>query len=248
MPIYFIRSAQVDQGHIIIRDQLTHHLRDVLRVEEGEILSLVDEQPKRYAARLIESSRSQLVLEIVREESPPPPLLPALHLGVGLLKGEKMEWVIQKATELGVARLTPLMTERAVVRPKSDRIAHQQERWLKIVTEAAQQSGRWTVPKLDPPMAFKDFLAESRGNGLKFFFWEGAPPTSPQAEIASALKAFPKEGTLLIGPEGGWEKKEVDAAAEAGYRLLSLGSRVLRAETAVLAALAIVQYEIESRG
>lgn len=247
MPVYFINSAQIDHGKIIVQDRLAHHLRDVLRSQEGETLLLVDEQPKRYTARLIESHPTRLTLEVLQEESPPSFPLPALHLGIGLLKGEKLEWVLQKATELGVARITPLVTERAVVRPKSDRLSHQQERWAKIITEAAQQSGRWTIPVLEPPAELLAFLARTAGCGMKLIFWEGMPARSPRRRIAEALASDPREGVLLIGPEGGFEKAEVDAAGAMGYQALSLGARVLRAETAALAALSIVQYEIEGR-
>lgn len=247
MPVYFINSAQVDHGKITVQDRLAHHLRDVLRSQEGETLFLVDEQPRRYTARLIESHPARLILEVLKEESPPPFPLPALHLGIGLLKGEKLEWVLQKATELGVARITPLVTERAVVRPKADRVSHQQERWTKIITEAAQQSGRWTVPILDPPTELLAFITRTAGDGLKLIFWEGAPSQSPRRRIAEGLASDPREGVLLIGPEGGWEREEVDAACAMGYQALSHGARILRAETAALAALSIVQYEIEGR-
>ena len=248
MPVYFIRSAQVDQGKIIIQDRLAHHLRDVLRSQEGETLHLVDERPKRYTARLIESAPTRLMLEVLAEEDPPPFPLPTLHLGIGLLKGEKFDWVLQKATELGAARITPLVTERAVIRPKADRAAHQLERWNKIATEAAQQSGRWTIPVVDPATELLAFLARTTGYGLKLIFWEGVPAQSPRRQIAAAIAPAPREGVLLIGPEGGWEKAEVDSACAMGYQALSLGRRILRAETAALAALAVVQYEIEGRG
>lgn len=247
MPVYFIHSKQVDHGKITVQDRLAHHLRDVLRSQEGETLLLVDEQPKRYTARLIEAHPARLTLEVLHEENPPPFPLPALHLGIGLLKGEKIEWVLQKATELGVARMTPLLTERAVVRPKADRLSHQQERWMKIITEAAQQSGRWSIPMLDPPTELLAFLTKTAGYGLKLIFWEGASPQSPRGRIAEAIASSPREGVVLIGPEGGWEKAEVDAACAMGYQALSLGARILRAETAALSALSIVQYEIEGR-
>jgi len=247
MPVYFIHSKQIDHGKIAVEGRLAHHLRDVLRSQEGETLLLVDEQPRRYTARLSKSRPSELIFDVVKEENPPPFPLPTLHLGIGLLKGEKLEWVLQKATELGVARITPLLTERVVVRPKADRLSHQQERWMKIITEAAQQSGRWTIPTLDLPTELLAFIARTAGDGLKLVFWEGAPSQSPRRPIAEALASEPREGVLLIGPEGGLEKAEVDAACAMGYQALSLGPRILRAETAALAALSIVQYEIEGR-
>src|SRR3569832_325312 len=142
-----------------------------------------------------------------------------------------MEWVLQKATELGVASISPLVTKRVIARPKSERLAHQHERWMKILTEAAQQSGRWAIPRLDPPADLGRFLAETV-SGFKFLFYEGSPDGLPPRTIKEAVGPLqpPFQGTVLIGPEGGWENQEVAAAAERGYSVLSLGERALRDE------------------
>ncbi len=100
---------------------------------------------------------------------------------------------------------------------------------------------------LDPPTELLAFLTKTAGYGLKLIFWEGAPSQSPRGRIAEAIASSPREGVVLIGPEGGLEKAEVDAACAMGYQALSLGARILRAETAALSALSIVQYEIEGR-
>lgn len=245
MPVYFIRSEQVHQGKIEIDGDLAHHLRDVLRCREGETLLLVDKQPRRYQAKIIERPPARLIFEILKEETPPRNRPPALRLGLGLLKGEKMEWVFQKATELGAMRISPLQTARTTVAPKAERTERQRERWMKIALEAAQQSGRWEAPQVDPPSDFKTFLAESAPYDFKLIFWEGAAPAPLRPRLREALHSPAAQGALLIGPEGGLEKSEVDAAVEKGYDLLSLGPRILRAETAVIAALSIIQYELE---
>lgn len=249
MPVYFISSSQIDQKKIEIGERLAHHLQDVLRVKVGERLLLVDEQPKRYHARVIELLPGRLVLTIESEERAVPNRS-MIRLGIGLLKGEKMDWVLQKATELGAAVLSPLLTKRVIARPNRDRFPHQRERWKKIITEAAQQSGRWGVPRIDFPVDLETFLAES-APGFKLIFYESAPPGPLQRKMKEAIDALLRssslQGTLLIGPEGGWEESEVDQAIQKGYSILSLGERTLRAETAALAALSIVQYEIEGR-
>lgn len=247
MPVYFIRSEQIDNGKIEIRGNLAHHLRDVLRYQEGETLRLVDERPKGYLVKMVERLPDRLVLEILQEESRPKQSLPALRLGIGLLKGEKMEWVLQKATELGGARISPLRTARTTVAPKSERLQRQHERWMKIASEAAQQSGRWEIPQIDPPSHLEAFLTETASYDFKLMFWEEAPPEPLRPALESALKSSGAQGALLIGPEGGWEASEVDQARLQGYAILSLGGRTLRAETAALAALSIVQYELENR-
>lgn len=247
MPVYFIRSEQIKEKKIDVDDHLVHHLRDVLRLKEGETLSLVDERPRRYLCRVTLSSSSRFVLEIEKEEMPPEESRPEIRLGIGILKGEKMDWVIQKATELGVSRISPLVTRRVIARPRPDRADHRQRRWQKIATEAAQQSGRWEIPLLDLPLDFPGFMAETAGEGFKFMFTQGSPQKSVMGElIGSSFDCLPIQGTLLIGPEGGWTKSELVEAAQHGYRTLSLGPRTLRSETAALAALSIVQYEIEN--
>ena len=247
MPVYFISSAQIDQKKIEIDRHLAHHLQNVLRVKVGETLLLVDEQPKRYQAKVIESSPGRLLLTIEGEESSIGNRS-MVRLGIGMLKGEKMDWLLQKATELGVAVISPLITARVVVKPKSDRLSHQNDRWIKIITEAAQQSGRWEIPQLDPPAVLETFLGGTNP-GFKFIFYEGAPAGPLQKKMKEVIDTLPSlfQGTLLIGPEGGWEKSEVDQAIEKGYSVLSLGERTLRAETAALAALSIMQYEIQGR-
>ncbi len=258
MPVYFISSGQIDQKKIEIGHDLAHHLQNVLRVKIGETLLFVDEQPKRYHAKVIESLPGRLVLEIEREEEAVRSG-PMIRLGIALLKGEKMDWVFQKATELGVASIVPLLTKRVIARPKPDRFPHQRERWTKIIREAAQQSGRWDVPRIDLPSDLTPFLSDA-APGFKFIFYEAAPAGPLREKMKKTLDSFSAhslsdrvgrpskhglEGTVLIGPEGGWDQSEVDLAVQKGYTVLSLGERTLRAETAALAALAIVQYEIE---
>jgi 16S rRNA (uracil1498-N3)-methyltransferase len=245
MPVYFIRSEQIHQGKIEIGGDLAHHLKDVLRCREGESILLVDEQPRRYLAKIVGRSSTRLNLEILKAEDPPQRRLPTLRLGLGLLKGEKMDWVLQKATELGVMRISPLQTARTTVAPKSERLERQRGRWMKIVLEAAQQSGRWDIPQVDPPSDFRTFLAETASSAFKLIFWEEASPSPLRPLLMAALQPSETQGTILIGPEGGLEKSEIEEARRIGYQVLSLGPRILRAETAVMAALAIVQYELE---
>ncbi|MFQ5579797.1 MAG: 16S rRNA (uracil(1498)-N(3))-methyltransferase [Nitrospiria bacterium] len=247
MPVYFIHSEQIKDKRVEVGDHLAHHLRNVLRLREGESLFLVDERPRRYLCRVTLSSSSRFVLTIQKEEDPPEENRHTMRLGIGILKGEKMDWVIQKATELGVSRISPLVTQRVIARPRPGRTDHQQRRWEKIATEAAQQSGRWEIPDLDLPVSLRDFMMETSGEPFNFMFMQerfqkkffrpfdgSLPPSSPHIHA-----------TLLIGPEGGWTPSEQDEGIRQGYTSLSLGPRTLRAETAALAALAIVQYEIE---
>ncbi|HIE64332.1 MAG: 16S rRNA (uracil(1498)-N(3))-methyltransferase [Nitrospira sp.] len=248
MPVYFIRSEQITDKRVEIDDSLAHHLRNVLRLREGETLSLVDERPRRYLCRVTLSSSSRFVLTIEKEEGPPEENRPMIRLGIGLLKGEKMDWVVQKATELGVVRISPLVTQRVIARPRPDRAKHQQRRWEKIAREAAQQSGRWKIPSLDLPASLPDFMMETAGERLKMMFIQEASQKLAIRELIGSLSDFSlaPQATLLIGPEGGWVQSERDGGVQQGFTPLSLGPRTLRAETAALAALSVVQYEFQN--
>ncbi len=253
MPVYFIRSDQIDDKKVSLGPDLEHHLRDVLRLKPGESLTLVDEHPRRYLTRVIAAYPDPLQLEIESEVPAPGPVLGKVHLAFGMLKGEKMDWVMQKATELGVSRLTPLLTERTVVRVRPERLPHQQSRWLKIITEASQQSCRWSLPQIDPPIDLPTFLAQTvsdsenaHSESFRFIFSERTPTEPCGDTIRLEIAQSPEAGIILIGPEGGWEPTEVSEAFKAGFLPVSLGEQILRAETAALAALAIVQYEMRN--
>lgn len=256
MPVYFIRSDQIDDQNVSLTPDLSHHLRDVLRLKVGELLTLVDEKPKGYRTRVTASYPNPLQLKIESEVAPEGKQLGSLHLAVGMLKGEKMDWVIQKACELGVSELTPLITERTVVRVRPERLPHQQARWLKIATEASQQSCRWSLPKINPPVDLTTFLEETSSKKVsssklsskdfRLIFSERTLAEPCAETIRLKIAESPEAGTLLVGPEGGWTPAEESEALKADFRAVSLGEQILRAETAALAALSIVQYEMRN--
>ncbi len=239
MPVYFIRSEQVHQGEIVIMADLAHHLHAVLRCKVGEELFLVDEQPIGYLAEVTQTAPACLTLKIKKEISPSQEKTAQIHLGIAILKGDHMDWALQKATELGVQRISPLVTARCVVAIKPERQSHQLNRWRNIVKEAAQQSGRWSIPIIDSPCQFSEFIGQPAREGFQFIFWEEANPNENQLALSA------QNGSILIGPEGGWDRSEVNLAVNQGYQVRSLGRRILRAETAAVAALSIIQYEFE---
>jgi 16S rRNA (uracil1498-N3)-methyltransferase len=242
MPVYFIQSGQVNAGKVRITGDLARHLRDVLRVREGEGLNLVDELRRRYRVSLESVSPDGLTGGVLEVTQPSPSPSREVTLAQGILKKPKMDWVVQKATELGVSKIIPLVTERTVIRPDTDRIGRQEERWRKIATEAAQQCGRSTVPEIGGPVDW----AEPRNPALeadhRIVLWE--------RERGRPLRAVLGTGrpfrTLLVavGPEGGFSSGEIEKARGAGYDVAGLGERVLRSETAVIAALSVIQYEL----
>lgn len=246
MPVYFIHSDQINQERVRVGEELEHHLRNVLRLKVGESITLVDETPARYHTKIVSARPDPLILKIEKKErslTKPPP---HIHLGIGVLKRGKMEWLVQKAAELGVSRISPLITERTMVRAQPERRQRQKMRWQKIATEAAQQSRQWRIPQIDAPAAnLGNFLSHEPRKGFKFIFLERfSAHRSSQKTLRTETTASPHHGSLLIGPEGGWSTLEMREAETAGFLPLSLGEQTLRAETAALAALAIIQYEI----
>jgi 16S rRNA (uracil1498-N3)-methyltransferase len=238
MPVFFIPSAPVRDGMITITDPLLGHLRKSLRMAAGEELHVGDREGRRYRIRLMTVTKGEIQGQVLDERTAPARRHPSIVLGQAILKGDRMDWVIQKSTELGVAAIAPLVSGRVIVRPRTERVAVQQERWQRIALEAAQQAERWDVPVIHAPEPVDTWFARGRAN-VRLMLVERADaqplssiglPEGPHAVI-----------TLCVGPEGGWTEEEKTAAVEDGLTPVALGERVLRAETAALAAVTIVQ-------
>ncbi len=242
MPVYFIRSEQIDQNQVHLDKNLQHHLRNVLRLKVGECILLVDEHPKRYEARVTASHPHPIALSIESETLPPLKNSPTIRLAVAFIKKDKMDWLVQKATELGVSSFTPLITERTVIRPEMKNTLHQQTRWEKIAREAAQQSCQWRIPHIETPLPFETFLSEKNHDAFQVICTERHVSLPGQTNIRDAISGK-NRGTILIGPEGGWTTSEQSQAGAAGFNPISLGEHILRTETAALAILSILQYE-----
>jgi 16S rRNA (uracil1498-N3)-methyltransferase len=244
MPVFFLPPEQLTTSTISISGPLLDHFRS-LRIKVGEEIVVADGLGSRHHVTVTALSGRALQGRILRSERQPARAAPSVVLCQALLKGEKMEWVIQKATELGVDRIVPLVTRHSIVRPQPSRMEHQRSRWQRIALEAAQQSERWTVPAVDEPVDCTEVSAVS-ASGMKLALVERSAKTS------LAAVPLPAEAdhtvVLLIGPEGGWDEEEVSSIAAQGYNTLTLGSRILRAETAAIAALSILQSRLGNLG
>ncbi|MBI4715153.1 MAG: 16S rRNA (uracil(1498)-N(3))-methyltransferase [Nitrospirae bacterium] len=257
MPVFFIHSRDLQTGNQIrlTAPDLIRHLRDALRIRAGEELRFVDENRKGYRARLIGPSEGGgLLFDVLEVLSPPPPSPLFLHLAQGLAKGEKMEVILQKATELGVDRITPVLSRRCVVRWKEERGDDRLLRWRRIALEAAQQSERRTVPEIDPPQIFETLMAHPPEWDLGMILDEEetaqrlTPLLHRLGESRQPEPTRPLRCLLLVGPEGGWAPEEISLARGAGLTPVSLGERILRTETAGPAVLAILQYALGEMG
>ena len=207
------------------------HLREVLRLKPGDEVSVFDGEGKEYRARVVQARREFAELELGEEIATARPESPLqITLAVALLKGEKFDLVVQKATELGVNKIVPLITRYADIKLRDQNDATKRvARWQRIALEAAKQSGRAVVPEVSLPVMFASLLdggcvlfSEKGGHGLK------------QIETDKI--------TAIIGSEGGWSDEELDQARAAGAQIVTLGGRILRAETAAITAAALFQH------
>ena len=244
MPTFFVASEAIVPPTVRITGPLLQHLRASLRLQPGELLTVTDERGTRYRAEIAEVSIGTLIGRILDTTSAPPKTSPSIVLAQSLLKGEKMDWVIQKATELGVARIAPVLASHSVVRPRADRIEHQLARWQRIALEAAQQSERWSVPVIDEPATVPHLLSTSKTAAVKILLAE----RSDGASLSNLPLHNDGDVWLLIGPEGGWEEAEFRHMREQGFVGVTLGPRILRAETAAIAALTILQSRLGELG
>jgi len=236
----------------------TRHLRDVLRLKTGDEIFVFDGAGKEFQGRVQAVARDSTEVTVIMQVDPAQPESSLdLPLAVALLKGEKFDLVIQKATELGVTRVIPVMTSRADMRIKGDADAERKlTRWQRIALEATKQSGRARLMKIERPVRFSDLVRGGNtdnsvgrddasedalpNSDVRIMFTERQGVSLPQ--VLSDGKDRPKTVTALIGPEGGWADDEIDQARDAGWKIVTLGGRILRAETAAIVAATLIQH------
>ena len=228
--------------------QLARRLATVLRLKRGDRLLLADGAGRDYEVELTAvSPRSAAAVVVAERPSPPEPSL-ELVLYQSTIRPQRFELVLEKGTELGVSRFVPMLSGRARVRtrgPAGEGGSQRLQRWLRIVTEAAEQSGRGRVPAVDPPVPFEE--AVSSAPGLLLLPWEGERAQGLRSCLRS-LGDKPEAVSLFIGPEGGFAEDEVRLARDAGCVPVSLGPRILRSETAGIVAAALVMHELGEMG
>jgi len=239
VPRFFVSPEAIDAGRVRFAADEARHLSRVLRLRPGALLEATDGAGRTFAVRLEALAPGAAWGTIVGEAAPLPESPCAITLAQAILKGERMTWLIQKATELGVARIVPVETERAVARPATDRPSGRRARWERVAREAMKQCGRGVAPALGPPRVFADVLAEVPRHDAAWLLSEGGGV--PVATVARAA-GRPRRVLLLIGPEGGFTPGEISLAESAGARVVGLGPRTLRAESAGLVAVALCQY------
>lgn len=219
---------------ITLCSEVSHYLCNVLRLRAGRELVVFDGRGGEYSARLLEADRKRARVEVLAAH-PDRGISPLnLELAVAVSRGERFDWVIQKATELGVNRIRPIWSARVEVKLPAARLERKLSHWQRVAVSACEQSGRTRLPELTAPCPLRDYLDSPAGEERLLLH----PGEGKGLDAVTAGTVV----SLLIGPEGGWEDAEVDAALDAGFRLWQLGPRILRAETAPVAALAVLQH------
>ena len=238
-PRFFISPEQVIDQSITISGEDVRHIATVLRMKVGDDLLLCDGKGTEYLVEIAKVDRSEITTG-VKARSKREIRYPLVTLGQGLPKSDKMDWIVQKATELGVATIVPLVTERTIVKIRDEE--KRVSRWKKICREAAMQSNRADIPAVGRIVSFGDFLKTPNSELPTLFLLPWEEGTVP---IKGILRANPgmKNIIVLIGPEGGFSAQEAEMARGKGFHLVSLGSNILRTETAAIAALSMIDYE-----
>ncbi|MBU1329148.1 MAG: 16S rRNA (uracil(1498)-N(3))-methyltransferase [Gammaproteobacteria bacterium] len=228
----FFIDAPLSLGQHALPEAQAHYIGRVLRHAVGDAVQLFDGSGLEYRGELIEVGKKSVLVEL-REHLPGLPESPlAIHLGQGLSRGERMDWAIQKATELGATQITPIVSERCEVRLKDERADKRMAHWRQVAISACEQCGRSVLPLIHPPLELSSWLAQVEAD-LKLVLHP----------VAEALQSHARPGTLafLIGPEGGLSDAEVAQAQAADFHAARLGPRVLRTETAPVVALSVAQ-------
>lgn len=231
--IYTDQALSLDQT-IELDENASRHIAKVLRMEAGRPLVLFNGLGGQYSASLIEVGKKRVSarLDEFVDADKQSPL--SIHLGIGLSKGDRFEWVLQKAAELGVSQITPLFTERSEVKLNGPRLEKKMASWQQVLISACEQCQLNIVPQLLPPLRLNPWL-ETREDQKRFVLHHR---TEEQLDATQQVDS----AALLIGPEGGLSSDEINLAEQQSFQALRLGPRVFRTETAPLAAISILQY------
>lgn len=226
-------EQDLDIGVLALEPEASRHVARALRMREGQSLILFNGRGGESLATIsgLDKKSVHVTVDTHRAINVESPL--RVHLGIAISRGERFDWVVQKATELGVHTLTPLVTERTGVSLAADRAEKKQRHWQKIAISACEQCGRDRVPEISSPSSLANWMASTQAN-LKLMLHTAAENGLPAGKAPASV-------ALLIGPEGGFSPDEASAAEDAGFSGFLLGPRILRTETAPVAALAVVQ-------
>jgi len=227
------QSQNLNSGATISLDrESAHYLGRVLRLKPGDRINLFNSEDGEFTAELIELGKQQALIQIHGPIQNQADSKLSIHLGLGLSRGERMDYAIQKSTELGVYSITPLVTDYCEVKLSEERQRNRQTHWQRVAVSACEQCGRSMVPTVSLPQTLEQWLDEHPGGIL----------LDSRADSRLAEQQIGDSVNVLIGPEGGFSEQELAVARQCGYRVIRLGPRVLRTETAPVTALSVLQF------
>jgi 16S rRNA (uracil1498-N3)-methyltransferase len=237
---FYVPQPRIENGMLRVEGDEVRHIRRVLRLKVGDEIVVFNGSAREYEGKIIEEGPSAVVIMIqsILSSQGESPL--EITLAQSLLKGEKMDYLIQKATELGVKKIIPFFSSRSVPLLERMRRLSRHHRWERIAIEASKQCGRGVVPKIEPLQDYSEMLQNISPDFLRLILWEKEGTRLKQVLEGSKekMKIF-----FIVGPEGGLSQEEVRRAKGKGFIPVTLGKRILRSETASLSLLSILQYE-----
>lgn len=240
---FFVPPEQIEDARVVLRGSDVNHIRNVLRLREGDRISVLDGQGRQFEVRLTSLGNKEVTGDVVATMAMDTESPVRIVMGQGIIKGNGFDSVVRRAVELGVHQILPVQTKRCVARPKKQEEGKKLERWQRIAEEAAKQSGRSRIPEVGPGIpTLEAFCDQVRDADLKLLFWENETATRVR-DVATRSDGNVETIAFLAGPEGGWDPGETDWLTGQGFQSVGLGPRILRAESASLVILSLLQQQ-----
>ena len=238
---FFIEKKKIIKNRAILDGSEARHIGKVLRLGIGDTLYLLDEKGSEYHGVINSLGSKSVEVELLKKIPPRKQSPVNVVLGQALPKAQKMDYIVQKATELGVSKIIPFFSARSIPKLDDERLQKRCARWQKIALEATKQCGRVHIPRVETVVPFQEILNKCCNNSLKIMLWEDEKNNTLKEVLQSNQPS--KRIVALVGPEGGFTADEVNMSRQAGFTSVSLGRYVLRTETAALCLLGILEYE-----
>lgn len=247
MPKFFVKTSQIKDDFIIINSEDVNHISNVLRSKVGDVLKIGNsDNGKNYEVEITNITKKEVACKILNETNSISESKIYINILQGLPKADKMEYIIQKSTEIGVKEITPIDMERCIVKISPKDESKKIERWQKIAEVAAKQSGRDIIPKINNVVKIKDLQTIIKDYDCIIVAYEKEEHNTLKQELIKLKSANNIKIAILIGPEGGISEDEINDMKMQGAKIITLGKRILRTETVAIAMSSIILYELEN--
>lgn len=247
MSRFLVDPQHISETQVELQEKETHHIKNVLRFKEGDVVVVFDGVGNEYRCQIESLEKKEALLSILEKIQSKQENSVQVSLAHSVTKGERFDWVVEKGTELGMQQIIPFNCERVNVKLNEENKIKKQQRWERITQAASKQSGRVTVPKVSPVLKFDQVIELFSKYDAVLLAYELENGTDLKNAWHSLLKDKKIQTVLaIVGPEGGFSTQEVDAMVQAGAQSVSLGQNILRTETAAIAMVAMIQYELLS--